>query len=155
MSDNPTYGPPRPGQPGGAGAYLQRQLEQASPIQTLLLLLDGALKFTMQAKEAIGRRDIAGRHAANARAMEIVSFLITQQDSALGAEAAGALGGILAKVLQRQTRIDFDNSAEVCDEVAGHLRQLRAGFASLQPVQAKVVAGPEASPTSLKVAASA
>ena len=142
MSDTPTYGPPRPGQPAGAGMYLQRQLEQATPIQTLLLLLDGALKFTLQAKEAISRNDIAARHKANARAIEILTYLISQQDPAAG-EGPATLFRILTRITQRQVRIDFENSAAVCDEVAEHLRQLRAGFASLQPAASKVVAAPE------------
>ena len=138
--------------PNPAHAYLQRQVEQASPLQTILMLLDGMMKFTQQAKEAILRSEIEARYTANRRAMEITTFLISQPDESAKGEPAAKLMGILSAILKRQMQIDFKNSPEACDEVLGLIRQLRTGFGSLQPN--KVVAGPE-SATPRPLAASA
>ena len=138
--------------PNPAQAYLQRQIEQATPVQTMLMLLDGILKFTLQAKESILRNDVEARCRANQRAMEITSYLLNQPDPSSG-EAAARLSSILLKILQHQVGIDMRNAPEACDEVAALVRQLRAGFASLQTP--KVVAGPEAATPPATLAASA
>lgn len=126
-----------------ANAYLQRQLEQASPAQAMLLLLDGAMKFTLQAKDAILRRDIQGRYNANRRTIEIVTFLLSQQDERQG-EAAVRLIRIFGGLLTQLIKIDFENDPALCDAVVANLRQLRQGFASLQP-SSNVVAAPSSS----------
>ncbi|MCA3244098.1 MAG: flagellar protein FliS [Alphaproteobacteria bacterium] len=140
-----------------ANAYLQRQLEQASPTQAVLLLLDGAIKFTLQAKDAILRRDIQARYNANRRTVEIITFLLSQQDERQG-EAAVRLIRIFGGLLTQLLKIDFDNDPALCDAVVANLRQLRQGFASLQPAS-NVVAAPgstaAAPSTPPKLAASA
>ncbi len=133
----------------GARDYMLRQLQQAGPAEQLVMLLDGICKFSTQAKEAIGRGDIAARCAANARAIEIVSHLLGMVDPSTGGEAAQRLFRIYGRLLQRLMRVDFENSAAICDEVIGHVRDLRAAFAATfatpQPAAAPasaVVAGP-------------
>lgn len=126
-----------------AQAYLQRQVEQATPLQTLMMLLDGMIKFTQHAKDAIARGEIEGRYQANRRAMEITVFLLSQQDPAQ-AEVSAQLSAILMAIQRRQMQIDFKNTPESCDEVLALIRQLRSGFASLQ--SPKVVSGPEPLP---------
>jgi flagellar secretion chaperone FliS len=139
-----------------AQAYLQQQLAQASPHQAMVLLLDGAIKFVLQAKDAITRRDIQGRYNANQRAREIIGFLMSQHDETKG-EAAVRLLRIYGGLMAQLVRIDFDNDAAQCDAVVANLRNLRQGFASLQP-SSNVVAAPSSTPdpaTPLKLAASA
>jgi flagellar protein FliS len=148
-----SYGPPQP----PAHAYLQRQLEQASPHQAMLLLLDGMIKFVLQAKDAISRRDIQGRYNATQRARDILTFLISHHDETKG-EAAIRLLRIYGALMGQLIRIDFDNDAAQCDAVIANVRNLRQGFASLQPAS-NVVAAPTASngeaPLPVKLAASA
>ncbi|MFO0500544.1 MAG: flagellar export chaperone FliS [Pseudomonadota bacterium] len=135
-----------------AQAYLQRQVEQATPLQTLLMLMDGMIKFTQHAKDAIGRGEIEARYHANRRAMEITTFLLSQQDPNQK-QAYEPLHRILLAIQQRQMQIDFKNTPEACDEVMALMRQLRAGFSSLQ--SARVVAGPEPASAPKPLAATA
>jgi flagellar biosynthetic protein FliS len=143
--DDPIRPPLTAAQQTAARDYLLRQLEQATPAQQLVMLLDGACKFVMMAKDAIGRGDIGARYNANARAIEIISYLLGQVDPERGGEAAQRLFRIYGKILQRLSRIDFENSAVVCDEIVAYIRPLRNAFAG-QPVAAApsgtVVAGP-------------
>src|SRR5262245_58646214 len=102
--------------------YLRQQIENASPAQQLVLLYDGAIKFLMQAKEAIGRGDIQGRHNSNRRAMEIVGYLLEILDVEKGGEVAQRLQRIYSFILKRLMDVDFRNDPVVCDEVIEHLR---------------------------------
>lgn len=108
--------------------YRERQLLGASPAEGVVLLYDGALRFVAQAKEAIGRGDIQGRHNANARVMAIVSYLMEILDPVQGGDVAARLMGIYAFLLKRLVRIDFENSPEICDEVRGHLQTLKTSW---------------------------
>lgn len=108
--------------------YRERQLLGASPAEGVVLLYDGALRFVAQAKEAIGRGDIQGRHNANARAIAIVSYLMEILDPAQGGEVALRLMGIYAFLLKRLVRVDFENSQAICDEVRGHLQTLKTSW---------------------------
>ncbi len=125
-------------------AYLQRQLEQASPTQVATMLLDGAIKFLLQAKDAIGRRDIQARFNANQRARDIVLFLLSQQDETRG-EAPLRLIRIYSALLNQLLQVDLRNDPDVCDKAIAHLRALRQGFASLHPpVVSTAATGPTA-----------
>lgn len=108
--------------------YRERQLLGASPAEGVVLLYDGALRFVAQAKEAIGRGDIQGRHNANARAIAIVSYLMEILDPEQGGDVALRLMGIYAFLLKRLIRIDFENSPEICDEVRRHLQTLKTSW---------------------------
>lgn len=132
--------------PTNFNTYLLRQLEQASPLQTVLMLLDASIKFTLQAKDAIVRRDIQSRYNANQRTIEIITFLLSQQDETQG-EAATRIIRILQNLLLQLMDVDFRNDPAWCDTIVTHLRQLRQGFASLQPTTNKVVAAPSSAET--------
>jgi flagellar protein FliS len=108
--------------------YLRQQIENASPAQQVVLLYDGAIKFVMQAREAIGRGDIQGRYNANQRAISIVGYLLEILDAEKGGEVGARLQRIYTFLLKKLLEIDFKNDVAVCDEVVEHLRILRASW---------------------------
>lgn len=112
-----------------AEQYLRQQIEQASPMQQVLMLHDGVVKFVQQAKEAIGRNDIQARHNANRRAMEIVSHLIDRIDPGQDDDAAKRLHRIYTGLLAKLVNVDFKNDATLCDEVLADFKTLRTRFA--------------------------
>lgn len=130
-----------------AQQYLRQQIEQASPLQQVVMLYDGAIKFLMQAKEAIGRGDVEARHNANRRVMEIVGYLLDMCDPVGGGDAGKALHRIYSGILKQLIQIDFKNDAAVCEEAIANFRALRA---SMGPVAAapkgEVVAAPVDTP---------
>jgi flagellar secretion chaperone FliS len=135
--------------------YRERQLLGASPAEGVVLLYDGALRFVAQAKEAIGRGDIQGRHNANARAIAIVSYLMEILNPEQGGEVALRLMGIYAFLLKRLVRVDFENSQAICDEVRGHLQTLKTSWDAIaaQEREKRVVAA-QAPASDVAVAAS-
>ncbi|RYG62168.1 MAG: flagellar export chaperone FliS [Alphaproteobacteria bacterium] len=145
-----TYGPPsNNGQRDGAQQYMRQKIEQASGVEQVLMLYDGAVKFLMVAKEAIARGDIEARSNANRRAMEIVAYLLDMVNPETGGEAARSLFGIYTSLLKRMMQVDFQNNADICDELVANIRNLRTGMAQalaaqsgVKPATGNVVASP-------------
>jgi flagellar protein FliS len=113
-------------------AYLHQQVTSASPLQQLLMLLDGVIKFVSRARECIIAKDIQERHNNNRRAMEIVAHLLGMIDVTNGGEAAVRLRRIYGFMLRRLGDIDIKNDTAICDEVIDHLRTMRAAWAAME-----------------------
>lgn len=135
-----------------AQQYLRQQIEQAGPVEQVLMLYDGILKFLTQAKGAIERGDIEARCNANRRAMEILAYLIDMVNPETGGAAAKSLFGIYNSLLRRLLQVDFENSAEVCDEVMANVRTLRVSMAQALS-QSKAAAVPQTAPATGTVVA--
>lgn len=137
------------GQRDNAQQYLRQQIEQAGPVEQVLMLYDGGIRFLLQAKKAIEANDIEGRCKANQRAMGIMAYLLDMVNPESGGDAAKSLFAIYSNLLRRMLQIDFENSAAICDEIVAHLRNLRAGMAQglaqqqgVKPQSGTVVAAP-------------
>ena len=148
-SHNPHNGP---NSQALAQQYLRQQIEQAGPVEQVLMLYDGVIRFLMQAKSAIEKGDIQARCNANRRAIEIMAYLQDMVNPETGGQAAKVLFGIYNSILRRMLQIDFENSILVCDELIANLRSLRAGMAQglaqqqgIKPQTATVVAAPNSS----------
>ena len=107
-----------------ARQYLEKQIQNASPAQQIVMLYEGAIKFTTQAKIAIEKGDIQARCNANSRSIEIIAYLLEILDIEKGEEIAIRLHKIYAHLLKLTLKIDFENSTEAADEIIGHLRTL-------------------------------
>jgi flagellar protein FliS len=71
----------------GLSTYRQTQVQSRTPLELVVMLYDGALKFLNQARDAIERDDIPARRDASTRALAIISEL----QSTLNMEQGGAL----------------------------------------------------------------
>ncbi|HEX2859785.1 MAG TPA: flagellar export chaperone FliS [Alphaproteobacteria bacterium] len=114
--------------------YLQQQVANANPLQQLLMLLDGIMKFVSRARECINVGDIQERHNNTRRAMDIVAHLMGMIDVTSGGEPAVRLRRIYGYIMRRLSDIDFKNDPAICDEVMGHLTTMRNAWASMNPV---------------------
>jgi flagellar protein FliS len=138
-----SYAPPPPGL---AEQYKRQQILNASPAQQVVMLYDGAIKFCQQAKECIAKGDIQGRHNANKRAMEVVSYMLDILDIEKGGDVALRLQLIYAFLLRRMLEVDFRNDPRICDEVAEHLRILRASWEKIGQGESAKAAGSPPTP---------
>jgi flagellar secretion chaperone FliS len=140
--------------------YLRQQIEQASSIEQVLMLYDGAMRFLLQAKTAIEAGDIQARCNANTRAMQIMAYLIDLVNPETGGEVAKRLFGIYSTILKRMLEIDMRNDPRVCDELVQALRNLRMATAQTLadqqgakpslPTTGSVVAAPKPSEEELE-----
>ncbi|TKW60699.1 MAG: flagellar export chaperone FliS [Blastochloris viridis] len=109
--------------------YLRQQIEQAGPVEQVIMLYDGVMRFMLQAKTAIENGDIQGRCNANRRAMEIVAYLIDLVNPESGGEVGKRMFGIYSGMLKRMLEIDMRNDPRVCDEMIQAMRTLRTATA--------------------------
>lgn len=60
--------------------YLKNSVETASPAQLLLMLFDGAIKFTKLSLEAMDKKNIQDAHNYNIRVQDIIEELMVTLD---------------------------------------------------------------------------
>ena len=75
----------------GLDSYRQTQAQSRTPLELVVMLYDGALRFLSVARDAIERRDIPARREALSRTFAIISEL----QSTLKIEEGGALAASL------------------------------------------------------------
>src|SRR4029453_105183 len=75
----------------GVNSYRQTEIQSRSPLELVVMLYDGALRFTADAREAMVRRDIRARQQHLSRALAIVSELQSTLDMDTGGEVADRL----------------------------------------------------------------
>jgi flagellar protein FliS len=114
-----------------ARQYLEKQIQNATPAEQIVMLYDGAIKFCRKAQRAIDDKDIQGRHNANSRAMEIVCYLLEILDEEKGGELATRLKRIYGYALQRLIEVDTKNSKDAAEDVVTHLKMLRDAWQEL------------------------
>jgi flagellar protein FliS len=81
-----------------ARSYQRTQVESRTPIELVVLLYDGALRFLDNARNAIERHDITARREAVSRALAIVSELQSTLDLERGGDVAKSLDGLYAHI---------------------------------------------------------
>jgi flagellar protein FliS len=111
--------------------YLEKQIQNATPAQQIVMLYDGAIKFCRKAQQAIDNKDIQSRHNANSRAIEVVCYLLEILDEEKGGELAARLKRIYAYALRRLMEVDSKNSKEAAEDVITHLKMLRDAWQEL------------------------
>ena len=105
--------------------YQQNQILSASPEQILVMLYDGAIRFTRQAM--IGIED--GRASVKAdgvsRAMAIITEFANTLDHEVGGEIAENLDGLYSFMIRELTQANLNNDMEKLKIVEGLLVDLR------------------------------
>ncbi len=70
--------------PNAVNVYKNNSVNYASKEQLLLMLVDGAVKFSKQAKEAINRKDVKNAHEYLTRTQDIFVELMVSLDKNAG-----------------------------------------------------------------------
>ena len=103
--------------PSGIASYRQTEVESRTPLELVVMLYDGALRFMGDACDAIERRDIAARRDALGRALAIVAELQNTLNLEAGGEFATALDRLYTysntRLLEAAARNDVAPIAEV------------------------------------------
>jgi len=103
----------------------------ASPAMLVAMLLDKAIAALNEASAAIDRGDIAGRHNANRKAIDIVAHLWGTLDLDRGGEIAANLDRLYAFMMRRLGDIDIKNEAQAAHDVIKLLDPLRKSWHEL------------------------
>ena len=117
--------------PRGAEAYRRIEADSRSPIELVVMLYDGAIRFVGEARAAVARQDIAARGAAISRALTIVSELQNTLNIEDGGAIAQELDRLYTFINTRLLDVTLKKDAAALDEVEKVLVTLRDGWVQI------------------------
>ena len=117
--------------PRGAHTYYQTHVQSRSPLELVVMLYDGAIRFLDQAGEAMARRDMPKKGEALSRALAILAELQSTLNVEQGGEVAAQLDGLYTHMTHRLIEANVQRDQRPIDEVAGLLRTLRDGWVQI------------------------
>jgi len=104
------------------------QVLEASPHRLVQMLMEGALTRLAQARGAMERGDIALKGSLIGKAIGIVGGLREGVNLEAGGELAANLDSLYAYLTTRLTEANLKNDPALIEEVAGLLRDVKAGW---------------------------
>ena len=103
-------------------------MQSRSPIELVVLLYDGALRFLLAARDGFERGDIPARRQATSRLLAIVSELQSTLDVERGGHVAVTLDDLYTYMTRRIVEATVSNSAAPLEDVRRVLETLREGW---------------------------
>lgn len=117
--------------PRGADAYRRTAVQSSSPLGLVVMLYDGAIRFVLEARDAIARNDVGGRTAAVSRALAIVAELQNTLNVKEGGEVAQELDRLYTYVSGRLLDVTSKADDAAAAEVHRLLTTLREGWSQI------------------------
>jgi flagellar protein FliS len=105
--------------------YQQNQVATASREQILIMLYDGAIRFTQQALDAMEAGDSKTRREKISRALAIVTEFSNTLDREVGGEIADNLDALYHFMIRELTSANLQNDPKKIVVVKGLLTDLR------------------------------
>lgn len=115
----------------GAQTYLQTHVQSRSPLELVVMLYDGLLRFLGDAGGAIQSGDLAGKRDAISKALAVLSELQSTLNMEQGGEVATSLDALYTYVNRRLLDASMQNDRAPLDESARLLRTLRDAWAEI------------------------
>lgn len=115
----------------GAQAYLQTQVQSRTPVELVVMLYDGAIKFLSQASDAMATGDLVAKRHALSRGLAIVQELQHMLNMEAGGEIAERLDGIYTYVLGRCYEANAQRETAGLDEAIRLLTPLRDAWGEI------------------------
>lgn len=112
-----------------ANAYLRTKVLTAPPEQLRLMLLDGAIRFASQGREAMQRRDIEGMYSGVSQCRNIIFELLTTIGPQTEAELAQRVKALYTYMYTRLLEGSTERNPAKVEEVIGLLRYERDTWA--------------------------
>lgn len=109
--------------------YQESSVQTATPIQLIVMLYDGALRFTRQANDDVDRRNYESANRNYCKAQAIVHELIASlnQDVEISGQLLRIYDYVLHLLIQANMRKDQKPALEAME----HLQQLRESWRQL------------------------
>ena len=105
--------------------YQEHSLDGASPVDLVVALYDGIIRFLYAAVSAVERGDVAGRRVAVKRALAILIHLQARLRMDIGGRPAQVLSEFYASMFALILQASVGNSTERFEEVIGFVRTIR------------------------------
>lgn len=115
----------------GAEAYYQTHIQSRSPLELVVMLYDGAIRFLNQTTEAMERGDLVAKRDAMSRSMAILAELQGMLDHEQGGEVAASLDSLYAYMIERLTAANAERDPKPIAEVVRLLSGLRDAWSQI------------------------
>jgi flagellar protein FliS len=115
----------------GAEAYRQAHVQSRSPLELIVMLYDGALRFCRETEEAIARKDLVAKREALNRVFAILSELQGTLNIEQGGQTAASLDSLYAYMIDRLTEANVQLKPAPVQEVITLLTGLRDAWAAV------------------------
>jgi flagellar protein FliS len=115
----------------GANAYIQTHVQSRSPLELVVMLYDGAVRFLTESRDAMSQGDLTRKRSAMSRALAIISELQSTLNMEKGGEIASQLDALYTYVNGRMLDASMHNDAGALDECIRLLSTLRSGWADI------------------------
>lgn len=112
----------------GLSSYRNTQVQSRTPLELVVMLYDGALKFMGTARAAIERCDIPARREAISRTLAIISELQSTLNLAEGGQVAIELDRLYTYSNVRLLEAAMKNEVAAVDDVKRVFEILRDGW---------------------------
>jgi|WetSurMetagenome_2_1015567.scaffolds.fasta_scaffold113269_2 flagellar secretion chaperone FliS len=114
-----------------AQAYYQTQIQSQSPLELVVMLYDGALRFLLVAADATRRNDLVGKREGMSRATAIIAELQNTLNLQDGGEVAQSLDRMYTYITGRLLDANIKKDPAPIDEAIRLLRPLRDAWAQI------------------------
>jgi flagellar protein FliS len=111
-----------------ATVYRQTEVQSRTPLELVVMMYDGALRFLTEARGAIERRDVRARREPVSRALAIISELQSTLDMEKGREIASSLDALYIYVISRIVEAGAKQDVGLLDDAVRVLNILREGW---------------------------
>jgi flagellar protein FliS len=109
----------------GLGRYQDMKVHTASPAQIMIMLYDGAIRFSLQAKKKIEEKDYESKGIFISKTQAIIDELMNSLDFNVLPELCGRLQQLYIYMNEKLTDANIKLNAESIDEVVNLLTTLR------------------------------
>jgi flagellar secretion chaperone FliS len=114
-----------------ANRYRETEAQSRTPVELVVMLYDGALRFIDVAGASIERNDIEARGRAIARALDILSELRSTLDHEKGGDIAESLERLYAYITGRLVDASAKRDTRPLQEATTLLTTLRDGWSEV------------------------
>jgi flagellar protein FliS len=114
-----------------AQTYRRVESESRSPLELVVMLYDGALRFVDEARAAHARKDLRARGRAISKTLAIVGELQNTLDMEKGGAVAEQLDDLYTYINSRLIDVTVKQDIAACDEVHKLLSTLRDAWSQI------------------------
>lgn len=114
-----------------AQTYYRTQVTSQSPVELVVMLYDGAIRFLGVASDAMRRRDLVAKGEAMSRSLAILGELQNTLDLEAGGDVAQKLDALYTYINGRLLDANMHNVPEHVDESIRLLSTLRSAWVEI------------------------
>jgi flagellar secretion chaperone FliS len=113
----------------GAEAYRQTHVQSRSPLELIVMLYDGALRFLRDMATAMEHGDLVAKRDALSRALAIIAELQGTLNVEQGGETAASLDRLYTYMIERLSEANIQLKPAPVHEVIRLMTELREAWA--------------------------